>query len=74
MHRTENIFKQLDERSLTADEEKIIQQRVSAVLLSYRMMCWFATTADGCAALSQHHTYSPEMLAAVCVHNTRRWQ
>jgi hypothetical protein len=27
--RTENIFKQLDERSLTEDEEKIIQQRVS---------------------------------------------
>lgn len=26
--RTENIFKQLDERSLTADEENIIQQRV----------------------------------------------
>lgn len=27
--RTDNIFKQLDERSLTEDEEKIIQQRVS---------------------------------------------
>jgi hypothetical protein len=30
LHRTENIFKQLDERSLTEDEERIIQQRVRA--------------------------------------------
>jgi hypothetical protein len=28
-YRTENIFKQLDERSLTEEEERIIQQRVS---------------------------------------------
>jgi hypothetical protein len=31
-HRTENIFKQLDERSLTEDEENIIQQRVRSFL------------------------------------------
>jgi hypothetical protein len=30
LYRTENIFKQLDERSLTEEEERIIQQRVSA--------------------------------------------
>lgn len=31
LRRTDNIFKQLDERSLTEDEEKIIQQRVRAM-------------------------------------------
>lgn len=42
--RTENIFKQLDERSLTEEEELIIQQRVCTVRCS---------TADGaCTAVT----------------------
>ena len=38
LRRTDNIFKQLDERSLTEAEERIIQQRVRVVFCAVGLL------------------------------------
>ena len=46
IRRTDNIFKQLDERSLTAEEERIIQQRVCAHCVSLSIISMITCSAD----------------------------
>jgi hypothetical protein len=46
IRRTDNIFKQLDERSLTAEEERIIQQRVCAHCASLSIISMITCSAD----------------------------